>query len=79
VPCHGTLIHENRLVTGYLLAPHPYAQRQCNGTIELMSPDTLGMTIVDWWHVIGKRKNCNVLDRIDAGGFFALMRERLAS
>lgn len=66
-------------VTGYLLAPHLYEQKQCNVTIEIQSPETIGMTIVDWWHVTGKRKNCNVLRRIEPDGFFALMLERIGS
>ena len=37
------------------------------------------MTVVDWWHVTGRRRNCNVLRRIEADGFFALMLERFAN
>jgi len=77
-PTEARPIHD-ACVTGYLLAPHLYEQRQCNVTIELMSPETIGMTIVDWWHVTGKRRNCNVLRRIDADGFFALMLERFGN
>ncbi len=66
-------------VTGFLLAPHLFQQKQCNVTIELMSPETIGMTLVDWWHVTGRRKNCNVLGRIDADRFFQLMLERLST
>jgi purine nucleosidase len=66
-------------VTGYLLAPELYEKRLCNVTIEIGSPETMGMTIVDWWHVTGKRKNCTVLRRIDADPFFALMLERIGS
>lgn len=77
-PTEARPIHD-ACVTGYLLAPQLYEQRQCNVTIELMSPDTIGMTIVDWWHVTGKRRNCNVLRRIDADGFFALMLDRLSN
>ena len=66
-------------VTGYLLAPEIYEQRLCNVTIDIVSPETIGMTIVDWWHVTGKRKNCNVLRRIDPDPFFALMLERIGS
>jgi purine nucleosidase len=66
-------------VTGYLLAPELYEQKLCNVTIELSSPETIGMTIVDWWDVTKKRKNCNVLRRVDADGFFALMLERIGS
>jgi len=66
-------------VTGYLLAPELYEQRVCNVTIDIVSPETIGMTIVDWWHVTGKRKNCTVLRRIDPDPFFALMLERIGS
>jgi purine nucleosidase len=37
----------------------------------------MGMTIVDWWHVTGKRKNFTMLRSIDADPFFALMLERI--
>jgi purine nucleosidase len=77
-PTEARPIHD-ACVTGFLLAPHLYQQRMCNVAIELMSPETIGMTIVDWWHVTGKRKNCNVLGRVDADGFFALMLERLST
>ena len=66
-------------VIGYLLAPELYEKRLCNVTIEIGSPDTLGMTIVDWWGVTGKAENCKVLRRIDPGPFFALMRERIGA
>lgn len=66
-------------VTGFLLAPHLFQQRQCNVTIEIGSPETIGMTVVDWWHVTGRRRNCNVLGRVDSDGFFALMLERFGN
>ncbi len=37
------------------------------------------MTIVDWWHVTNKHKNCTMLRSIDADPFFALMLERIGS
>lgn len=76
-PTQARPIHD-ACVTGFLLAPHLFQQKLCNVTIELMSPETIGMTVVDWWHVTGRRKNCNVLGRIDTDGFFALMLERLS-
>jgi purine nucleosidase len=66
-------------VTGYLLAPELYEKRLCNVTIEIGSPETMGMTIVDWWHLTGKRKNCTMLRSINADPFFALMLERIGS
>jgi purine nucleosidase len=71
-PTPGRPIHD-ACATGYLLAPELYEQRLCNVTIEIGSPDTMGMTIVDWWHVTGKHKNCNVLRRIRSEPFFELM------
>ena len=66
-------------VTGYLLAPELYEQRLCNVTVDIVSPETIGMTVVDWWHVTGRRRNCNVLRRIDPDPFFALMLERISA
>ena len=77
-PTEARPIHD-ACVTGFLLAPELFAQRLCNVTIELMSPETIGMTVVDWWHVTGRRKNCNVLGKIESDGFFALMLDRLST
>lgn len=38
----------------------------------------MGMTVVDWWGVTGRAKNCTVMNRIDADRFFALLADRLA-
>ncbi len=77
-PTTARPIHD-ACVTGYLLAPQLYEQRQCNVTIDIVSPETIGMTIVDWWGVTGKRENCKVLRRIDPEPFFALMLERIGA
>lgn len=77
-PTEARPIHDP-CVTGYLLAPEIFEQRQCHVTIEISSPETIGMTIVDWWHVTGRSKNCNVLRRIDPDPFFALMLERIST
>jgi purine nucleosidase len=37
------------------------------------------MTVVDWWHVTRRHKNCNVLRRIDPQPFFNLMLQRISS
>jgi purine nucleosidase len=60
-------------VIGYLLAPELFAGRHCNVTIELVSPDTIGMTVVDWWGVTGKPKNCLVLRDLDSPAFYERM------
>jgi purine nucleosidase len=69
-------IHDARF-TWYLLAPELYEKRLCSVTIEIGSPEAMGMTIVDWWHVTGKRKNFTMLRSIDADPFFAPMLERI--
>jgi purine nucleosidase len=77
-PTAARPIHD-ACVTGYLLAPQIYEQRSCSVTVDIVSPETIGMTVVDWWHVTGRRKNCNVLRRIDPQPFFDLMLERISS
>ena len=47
--------------------------------IETRSAETEGMTLVDWWHVTGRPKNCKVLGKVDSDGFFALMLSKLAT
>jgi purine nucleosidase len=71
-------IHDACL-TGCLLAPELYEKRLCNITIDIGSRETMGMTIVDWWHVTDKRKNCTMLRSINANPFFGLMLERIGS
>jgi purine nucleosidase len=77
-PTEARPIHD-ACVTGYLLAPEIYEQKSCHVTIEIGSPETIGMTVVDWWDVTKRRKNCNVLRRIDPQPFFKLMLERIGS
>ena len=77
-PTEARPIHD-ACVTGYLLAPEIFEQRQCHVTIEIASPVTIGMTVVDWWHVTGEPRNCKVLRRIEPEPFFALMLERISS
>lgn len=77
-PTEARPIHD-ACVTGYLLAPEIFEQRQCYVTVDISSPVTIGMTVVDWWHVTGQEKNCNVLRRIDPDPFFELMLERISA
>ena len=77
-PTEARPIHD-ACVTGYLLAPEIFEQKQCHVTVDISSPVTIGMTVVDWWHVTGQARNCNVLRRIDPDPFFALMLERISA
>ncbi|MDW6025645.1 nucleoside hydrolase [Mesorhizobium sp. BAC0120] len=65
-------------VIAYLLKPELFRGREVNVVVETASELTMGMTVVDWWGVSKRPKNALVLRDIDAGGFFALLVERLA-
>lgn len=65
-------------VIAWLLAPGLFEGAKVNVAIEVESPLTLGMTVVDWRGVSGRPANARVLHKIDADGFYALLAERLA-
>jgi len=65
-------------VIAYLLQPDLFDGRDCNVRVETGSEITMGMTVVDWWGVTDGPKNCTVMNRIDADGYFVLIVERLA-
>ena len=66
-------------VVAYLLRPELFRGREVNVAIETASPLTIGMTVVDWWGVTGRRPNATFITAADAGGFYELMLARLAS
>ena len=66
-------------VPGYLLVPDAFSYRQCNVVIETRSPETEGMTVVDWWHSTGRPRNCKVLGKVDAPRFFDRMYRAFAT
>ena len=65
-------------VIAYLLRPSLYQGREVNVAIETQSPLTLGMTVVDWWRVTGRKANARVINVVDADGFYHLLTEQLA-
>ncbi len=65
-------------VIAYLLAPELFSGRHVNVEVVTDSELTLGMTVIDWWEVSGRRPNATVLRDINADGFFDLLTERLA-
>ncbi|WP_295813398.1 nucleoside hydrolase [uncultured Nitratireductor sp.] len=65
-------------VIAYLLKPELFKGRACNVTVETGSELTMGMTVIDWWHVTERPKNALVMRDIDDDGFFELLTERLA-
>ena len=66
-------------VIAWLLKPELFSGRDCNVEIETGSELTMGMTVVDWWGVTGRKKNAHVLRDVDADGFFKLLTERIAT
>jgi purine nucleosidase len=65
-------------VIGYLLRPDLYGGREVNVAIETKSQLTIGMTVVDWWGVTGRKPNVRFMNTVDADGFYDLLTERLA-
>ncbi len=72
----GGPLHDPTVIA-YLLKPELFAGRDCNVEIETASPLTVGMTVVDWWQVTGRKHNARVMKDVDADGFFALLTERV--
>lgn len=73
----GGPLHDPTVIA-YLLKPELFGGRDCNVEIELQSPLTIGMTVVDWWQVTDRKHNAKVMRQVDADGFFALLTERFA-
>lgn len=65
-------------VIAYLLRPTLYEGRDVNVAIEIESPLTIGMTVVDWWGVTGRSVNARFMTKVDADGFYELLTEKLA-
>ena len=65
-------------VIAFLLKPDLFVGKQCAVAIDIHSELSMGATLVDWWGQTDRPKNCFVLNKVDAEGFFALLLERLA-
>ncbi len=73
----GGPLHDPTVIA-YLLRPELFKGRDCNVEIETKSELTVGMTVVDWWQVTGRKHNAKVMREVDDQGFFDLLTERLA-
>ncbi len=73
----GAPLHDP-CVTAYLINPDLFTGRHINVEIETQSELTMGMTVADWWGVTDRAPNATFMGNVDAGGFFALLTERLA-
>jgi purine nucleosidase len=65
-------------VIAYLLNPTLFQGREVNVAVETQSPLAIGMTIVDWWGVTGRKPNLRLMNTVDVDGFYDLLNERLA-
>lgn len=65
-------------VMAWLLKPELFQSRDVNVAIECESELTMGMTVVDWWQVSGRKPNATVCRSINAQGLFDLLTERIA-
>jgi purine nucleosidase len=65
-------------VIAYLLRPSLYEGREVNVAIETQSTLTMGMTVVDWWGVTGRKANVRFMNSVAANGFSDLLTEQLA-
>jgi purine nucleosidase len=73
----ATALHDPSVIA-YLLEPKLFDGREVNVAIETESPLTIGMTVVDWWGVTGRPANARFMTRVDAGGLYELLTQRLA-
>ena len=73
----GAPLHDPTVIA-YLLQPDLFEGRHCNVVVETASELTVGMTVVDYWHVTGRAKNATYLRNGNADGFYKLLTERLA-
>lgn len=73
----GAPLHDPNVIA-YLLKPEIYSGREVNIEIETESDLCLGMTVVDWWRVTGRKANALYMRGIDDNAFFELLFERLA-
>ena len=58
----GMALHDP-CVIAYLLCPELFSGREVNVAVETASPLTVGMTVVDWWGVTGRKANARFLQR----------------
>lgn len=65
-------------VIAYMLRPYLFTGHHLNVEVEVESPLTRGMTVVDWWGMTDRPPNALFMSNVDATGLFALLTERIA-
>lgn len=66
------------LVTAFLIAPDLFQTEMARVFVEHSSPLCLGQTIADRYGKSGETPNVDIVTRVDADGFFAMLEEHLA-
>lgn len=74
----GGPVHDACTVA-WLLRPELFQSRAAWVQVETAGVLTFGHSAADWWGTTGHAPNVDVLTRLDADGFFALLTERLAA
>jgi len=59
----GGPLHDPSVIA-YLLKPELFQGRDCNVEIEVQSELTVGMTVVDWWGVTGRKANVRFMNTV---------------
>jgi purine nucleosidase len=59
----------------WLLKPELFSGLHVNVEIEMASPLTTGMTVIDWWGVTNRKKNAYIVRDIDTDGFYDVIFE----
>lgn len=70
-PLHGPC------VPAFMLRPELFKGRDVHVAVEAGSELTMGMTVVDFWHVTDKAANAHYVRDGDAAGYYALLTERV--
>jgi purine nucleosidase len=65
-------------VIAYLLMPELFRWREVNVAIETQCPLAMGLTVIDWRGLSGRKPNARVIEAVDADGVYRLLAERLA-
>jgi pyrimidine-specific ribonucleoside hydrolase len=72
----GSPLHDPCAVA-WLIKPSLFESKMCHVDIETQGKYTTGCTVVDYWDVLKKEKNAEVLFNIDRNGFVDLIAESL--
>ena len=73
----GAPLHDPCTIA-WLLRPELFETKLCNISVEKASELTMGHTAVDFWHVTDRPPNVEWAYRVDAGGFYDLLVDRLS-